>query len=106
VSCGRARDDEIAQAENGQAALQRFERAPCDGIVNDWSMPVMDGLTFVKRGAQAESADFHVDVHRVMQTRRRGCRHRGGGHRLSRQAVRARRPPKKAPEATCFHETK
>jgi two-component system, chemotaxis family, chemotaxis protein CheY len=42
------RDDEIAQAENGQTALQRFERAPCDGIVTDWSMPVMDGLTFVK----------------------------------------------------------
>ncbi len=41
-------DDEIVQAENGQTALQRFERSGCDGVITDWSMPVMDGLAFVK----------------------------------------------------------
>ncbi len=40
--------EDILFADNGQTALQRFERTACDAIVTDWHMPVMDGLTLVK----------------------------------------------------------
>jgi len=53
------REDEIIQANNGQTALQRFERDPCDGIVTDWHMPVMDGLTFVK---EIRKRNQHVPI--------------------------------------------
>jgi two-component system, chemotaxis family, chemotaxis protein CheY len=41
-------EDEIAQAENGLTALRRCESEKYDAIITDWSMPVMDGLSFVK----------------------------------------------------------
>jgi two-component system, chemotaxis family, chemotaxis protein CheY len=53
------REDEIVHAENGQSALQRFDRDPCDAIVTDWHMPVMDGLTLVR---EIRKRDPHVPI--------------------------------------------
>lgn len=41
-------EHEIYQAENGEKGLARFTSLPCDSIVTDLHMPVMDGLTFVR----------------------------------------------------------
>ncbi len=41
--------DEILEAENGKEALEILENNPVDLIITDWNMPVMDGLTFVKK---------------------------------------------------------
>jgi two-component system chemotaxis response regulator CheY len=42
------RQEEIFEAENGEKGLARFQTFRCRGIITDWRMPVMDGLTFVK----------------------------------------------------------
>jgi two-component system chemotaxis response regulator CheY len=42
------RNEDIVEAENGQAALNRFVTCSPDAVITDWSMPVMDGLTLVK----------------------------------------------------------
>ncbi len=41
--------DEILEAENGKEALEILENTDVDLIITDWNMPVMDGLTFVKK---------------------------------------------------------
>ncbi|WP_035587621.1 response regulator [Hippea jasoniae] len=41
--------DEILEAENGKEALDILQQNPVDLIITDWNMPVMDGLTFVKK---------------------------------------------------------
>ncbi len=41
--------DEILEAENGKEALEILENNDVDLIITDWNMPVMDGLTFVKK---------------------------------------------------------
>ncbi len=39
----------VTEAADGQEALERCRSLMPDGIVLDWNMPVMDGLTFLKR---------------------------------------------------------
>ncbi len=41
--------DEILEAENGKEALDVLSNNEVDLIITDWNMPVMDGLTFVKK---------------------------------------------------------
>ncbi|AEA33334.1 response regulator [Hippea maritima] len=41
--------DEILEAENGKEALDILASNDVDLIITDWNMPVMDGLTFVKK---------------------------------------------------------
>ena len=41
--------DEIVEAENGKEALGILSNSEVDLIITDWNMPVMDGLTFVKK---------------------------------------------------------
>ncbi len=41
--------DEIVEAENGKEALGILSNNEVDLIITDWNMPVMDGLTFVKK---------------------------------------------------------
>lgn len=38
----------VAEAENGQEALELCKKIKPDCILLDWNMPVMDGLTFIK----------------------------------------------------------
>ena len=40
---------EIAEAENGKAALTSCGEKMPDAVLLDWNMPVMDGLEFLKR---------------------------------------------------------
>jgi two-component system chemotaxis response regulator CheY len=40
---------EVAEAGNGQEALDQMEAALPDVALVDWNMPVMDGLTFVTK---------------------------------------------------------
>ena len=47
IKLGVAEGD-IADAENGQVALQLFEAGQFDLVLSDWNMPVMDGLTLLK----------------------------------------------------------
>lgn len=37
------------EAENGLIALEACEREMPDGIIIDWNMPIMDGLTFIQK---------------------------------------------------------
>jgi len=39
---------DITEAEDGQRALDFYDRNTFDLILSDWNMPVMDGLTFLK----------------------------------------------------------
>ncbi len=41
--------DDILEAENGKEALDILSAKDVDIIMADWNMPVMDGLTFVKK---------------------------------------------------------
>ncbi len=41
--------DDVLEAENGKEALEILNTTPVDVIITDWNMPVMDGLTFVKK---------------------------------------------------------
>jgi two-component system chemotaxis response regulator CheY len=45
-------DDGIFEAGNGQEALDRLAIAPCDVVLLDLNMPVMDGFTFVEEKAK------------------------------------------------------
>jgi two-component system chemotaxis response regulator CheY len=49
---------EVTEAENGQVALERAMEVPADLIVCDVNMPVMDGLTFVKKLKEQEKYRF------------------------------------------------
>jgi len=41
---------EVIEAENGEDALSKLDTDdPVDVMLVDWNMPVMDGLTFIKR---------------------------------------------------------
>ncbi|WP_022669911.1 response regulator [Hippea alviniae] len=57
--------DEILEAENGKEALEILENNPVDLIITDWNMPVMDGLTFVKK---IRSDSKYDDVPIIMVT--------------------------------------
>ncbi|MDW3207125.1 MAG: response regulator [Alphaproteobacteria bacterium] len=39
---------EVIEAEDGQEALDECKKSMPDGVLLDWNMPVMDGLTFLK----------------------------------------------------------
>lgn len=49
---------EVAEAENGRVALDKAAEAPADLIVCDVNMPVMDGLTFVKKLKEQDAYRF------------------------------------------------
>ncbi|MBX3451438.1 MAG: response regulator [Planctomycetaceae bacterium] len=40
--------EDVAEAEDGQQALQLFEAAAFDLVMTDWNMPHMDGLTLLQ----------------------------------------------------------
>ncbi len=48
---------------NGEEAMQRLDAAPYDIVFLDWSMPVMDGLTFLR---QCTAQERFKDVAFVM----------------------------------------
>jgi len=41
-------EEDIVDAEDGQVALQLFEKQAFDVVLSDWNMPNMDGLTLLK----------------------------------------------------------
>jgi len=41
--------DDILEAENGKEALDVLSTKDVDIIITDWNMPIMDGLSFVKK---------------------------------------------------------
>lgn len=48
----------VTAANNGQAGLQQIELAKFDLIITDLSMPVMDGIAFVKAAKQLPNCKF------------------------------------------------
>jgi two-component system chemotaxis response regulator CheY len=55
-------DFEIAEAGDGMEALSFCRAAMPDAILLDWSMPVMDGLEFVRRLRQEPGGEAPVVV--------------------------------------------
>lgn len=52
-------EDDIVEADNGQAGLDAFEAEHFDIVLTDWNMPVMDGLTLLK---EIRSRDKDVPI--------------------------------------------
>lgn len=42
-------EDGIVEAENGQVAFDHFNAQPFDVVMTDWNMPVLDGLSLLKK---------------------------------------------------------
>lgn len=42
-------EDGIVEAENGQVAFESFSTQSFDIVMTDWNMPVMDGLSLLKK---------------------------------------------------------
>ena len=55
----------IAEAENGQSALELARFQPLDIIISDLNMPVMDGMEFLKR---VKADPGCRDIHFIMLT--------------------------------------
>ncbi len=51
-----------SEAENGQLALDACAKAMPDLILLDWNMPVMDGLTFIKKLRATAGGDKPVVI--------------------------------------------
>jgi two-component system chemotaxis response regulator CheY len=47
----------VVEAADGQEALERCQALMPDGILLDWNMPVMDGLSFLKALRQMPGGD-------------------------------------------------
>lgn len=71
----RELDFEPEEAENGQEAIDQCRMKMPDAILLDWKMPVMDGLSFVKRLRKEPGGDKPVvvfctaerDVHKIVE---------------------------------------
>ena len=71
----RELDFEPEEAENGQEAMDQCRMKMPDAILLDWKMPVMDGLSFVKRLRKEPGGDKPVivfctaerDVHKIAE---------------------------------------
>ena len=53
---------DIVEAEDGQQALNRCKEKMPDVVLLDWNMPVMDGLSFLRRLRGSEGGDAPVVV--------------------------------------------
>ncbi len=58
----RELDFDLAEAENGQEAMDQCRMKMPDAILLDWKMPVMDGLSFLKRLRKEPGGDQPVIV--------------------------------------------
>lgn len=71
----RELDFELAEAENGQEAIEQCRMKMPDAILLDWKMPIMDGLSFIKRLRKEPDGDIPVvvfctaerDVHKIAE---------------------------------------
>jgi len=71
----RELDFEAQEAENGQEAMDQCRMKMPDAILLDWKMPVMDGLSFVKKLRNEPGGDKPVvvfctaerDVHKIAE---------------------------------------
>jgi two-component system chemotaxis response regulator CheY len=71
----RELDFQPEEAENGQEAMDQCRMKMPDAILLDWKMPVMDGLSFVKRLRKEPGGDKPVivfctaerDVHKIAE---------------------------------------
>ena len=70
-------DDEIVEAEHGQAGLEAVTAHSPDVILSDWNMPVMNGIDFLKALRAADD------------TRPFGFITTEGGSDMRRQAIEA-----------------
>lgn len=57
---------DVIEASDGEDGLKKLEQSmPVDLVMLDWNMPVMDGLTFLKK---VRSIDTYKDVKIIMCT--------------------------------------
>ncbi|MGA2187092.1 MAG: response regulator [Steroidobacteraceae bacterium] len=61
-------DYEVETAASGEDALRLLRAYPCDIVVTDWQMPIMDGVTLCR---QVRSMEQHGHVYMLMLTVRR-----------------------------------
>ncbi len=52
-------EDQVVEAEDGQAGLNAYEEGGFDIVLTDWNMPVMDGLTMLKE-IRSRNADIPI----------------------------------------------
>jgi diguanylate cyclase (GGDEF)-like protein len=58
-------DYEVETAASGEDALQLLRSYPCDIVITDWQMPLMDGITLCR---QVRSMEHHEHVYMLMLT--------------------------------------
>jgi len=49
---------EVLEAENGQQALQKVDGQSFDLIITDLNMPVMDGITFIRKARELAAVRY------------------------------------------------
>lgn len=74
-------DFETTEASNGQAAFEMCQQNMPDGIILDWNMPVLDGISFLRRLRSIPNGDHPTvifcttenDIHRISEALQAGA---------------------------------
>jgi len=72
---------ETTEAKNGQAAFDICSEQMPDGIILDWNMPVLDGISFLRQLRNLPNGDKPVvifcttenDIHRISEALKAGA---------------------------------
>ena len=81
---------EVAEAENGEEGLARFDQFKPDLVITDLNMPVMDGIEFT-RACRSRPAGQNTPI--IVLTTENGAEIQAEGRRAGARAARAQACP-------------